>query len=274
MARKKQNPKETREEREFERELNKLKLSAEHGIPFSERKEEEPQNESEEEFFARMREFEEAMENPDNKSIKDLLGNPNFPKEENLTDAELTAALELLTTALANKSIVLDVLYPTPEREIYRFITEELFNEDSGMAGAGGMTSHFIYEEFHPNHTEDIKDVIHDTLHYICGGHKASMPWRIDNEVQMHGELISEEAFRQALANHRHVFSGMHFIGVDSVKINIKKSKANAKAKFRFYLDKSSGQPGEISAEAEFHFILSEDTFWLSRLIINHFGIE
>lgn len=275
MAPKKNNPKKSIEEIKFERELTKLKLSAEHGLPFSEEKKEELHSEeTEESFLARMREFEDAMENPDEREILELLGFPNFPKEEALSDAEISAALELVTTALANKNIVLDVIYPTPDREIYRFITEELLKQESGMAGAGGMTTHFIYEEFYPNHNEDIEEVVTQTLHFICRGYNGCLPWRIDNSVQMHGDLISEEEFRQALADHRHVFRGMSFIGVDSVKINVKKTKAHAKAKFRFYLDQSSGQPGEISTTAEFHFVLEADTYWLNRLVIDHFGID
>ena len=274
MPKKENNPKKSNEEIKFEHELNKLRLSAEHGLPFLDEKKEEIQSETEEEFLERMREFEDAMENPDEKKIAELLGYPNFPKADALSDAEISAALELAINALANKSIVLDVIYPTPDREIYRFITEELLKKESGMAGAGGMTTHFIYEEFYPNHTEDINEVVTQILHFICNGYKGSLPWRIDNKVLLYGEIVPQEEFEGVLDNHRHIFKGMNFIKVDSIKINFKKSKAHAKAKFRFYLDKTSGQPGEISATAEFYFALEEDTFWLNRLVIDHFGIE
>ena len=274
MPKKENNPKKSNEEIKFEHELNKLRLSAEHGLPFLDEKKEEIQSETEEEFLERMREFEDAMENPDEKKIAELLGYPNFPKADALSDAEISAALELAINALANKSIVLDVIYPTPDREIYRFITEELLKKESGMAGAGGMTTHFIYEEFYPNHTEDINEVVTQILHFICNGYKGSLPWRIDNKVLLYGEIVPQEEFEGVLDNHRHIFKGMNFIKVDSIKINFKKSKAHAKAKFRFYLDKTSGQPGEISTTAEFYFALEEDTFWLNRLVIDHFGIE
>jgi len=274
MSKKENNPKKTRDEIKFDRELNKLKLSAEHGLPYSEKKDREILSGTEEDFLERMKEVEDAIANPDKREINELLGFPNFPKGGTLSDSEISAALELANMALADKNIVLDVIHPTPERELYRFITEELIHKGSGMAGAGGMTMHFIYEEFYPNHTEDIKEVITDVLHFICRGHKGSLPWRIDNKVQLYGELISEEEFKAVLSDHRHVFQGMNFIGVDSFKINIKKRTAHAKAKFRCYLDKSSGQPGEISTDAEFYFVLAEDSFWLRRLVIAHFGIE
>jgi len=41
---------------------------------------------------------------------------------------------------------------------LYRFITEELFKEELDDIKIEGMTHHYIYEEFHPNHEHDIKN--------------------------------------------------------------------------------------------------------------------
>ena len=272
---KENNPKKSSEEIQFERELKKLKLSAEHGAPFPEAKKQElPSDDSEEEFLARMKEMEDAIQNPDRTEISELLGFPNFPKVENLSDDEVSAALELANTVLANKNIVLDVIYPTPERELYRFITEELLKRGSGGAGAGGMTMHFIYEEFYPNYIEDIKADVTDILHFICRGHKAMLPWRISNKVKLYGKTVPREEFETYLDNHRQVFEGMSFIGVDSIKVDFDEPKAHAKAKFRFYMDQSSGFPGEVSAEAEFYYKFKYDDYSLTRLVIDQFGID
>ncbi len=262
------------DENEFEREFTKLKLSAEHGIPFSEKKQQEWPSETEKEFLERMREMEEAMKNPDKTKISELLGSIHFPKGDELTDAEVSAALDLATTALANKNIELDVIYPTPDREIYRFITEELMQRGSGMAGAGGMIMHFIYEEFYPNYVEDIRADVTDTLNYICRGHKAGLPWRIANEVSLYGEKVSRQEFEGVLGKHRDIFKGMTFIGVDTFEVDIKKTKAIAKATFRIYMDESSGSPGEVSADAEFQFKFQYYTFEITRLVIDQFGIR
>ena len=39
----------------------------------------------------------------------------------------------------------------------YKFITEELFYKEFTLIDIPGMTTHFIYEEFHPDHLSDIK---------------------------------------------------------------------------------------------------------------------
>jgi hypothetical protein len=275
MANQRDSSDKNKEELDFERELKRLKFSAKYGVHFEEEKAcEPPLDESEEDFLDRMKEFEEAMRNPQTTEIRALLGFPKFPKVEDLADDELEAAIDLVTTALANRNIALDVCHPTPAREIYRFLTEELLYEDAGMAGAGGMTMHFIYEEFYPNHEEEIKSDVSDILNFICRGHNASLPWRIATEVSLDGKLIPKEEFEMLLDDHRDIFEGMTFIGVDSLDIKIEDSNAKAKASFRYYLDQSSGSQGEYSTTAEFEFKLDNGTFDLTRLIIEKFGIR
>jgi len=268
------NRKKAKDEEQFENELKKLKLSAEFGATFSE--EEKPNNAEETEagFLERMREFEESMNNPDESEIREALGFPKFPKVSDLNDDQVKTALELARISLRSKKIELDVIYPTPDREIYRFITEELMKHKTGMAGAGGMTMHFIYEEFYPNPVGDIKEDLTDTLHFLCRGYKAHLPWRIANNVKLHGKKVSEEIFRAHLDQHRQIFKGMSFIGVDSIETDVSAKKAHAKAQFRFYLDNSSGQPGEVSADAEFFFDQKYDNYCLTRLVIGYFGIK
>lgn len=274
MAKKKgDNGKKSSEEIKFENELKKLKLSAEHGAHFADEKKEEPHIESEQDFLSRIKEFENAMENPDKREIIALLGFPNFPAVNDLADEELSAAIELVNIALANQNIVLEVIHPTPEREIYRFLTEELLLHDAGLAGAGGMTMHFIYEEFYPNHAEDIKSDVRDILHFLCRGYKSGLPWRIAFKVNLYNKKVSQEEFETFLNDHRQVFIGMSFIGVDSINISLDGAEATATASFRYYLDESSGTPGESKAEAEFHFELFDDCYLLNHLKIPDMGI-
>ncbi len=268
------NRKKAKEEEQFENELKKLKLSAEFGATFSEEAKPTNQEETEDEFLERMKDFEESMDNPEENEIREALGFPNFPKVADLNDDQVKTALELALTSLRTKKIELDVIYPTPDREIYRFITEELMKQKIGRPGAGGMTMHFIYEEFYPNPVGDIKEDVTDTLHFLCRGYRAHLPWRIANNVKLHGKKVTEEIFRAHLAQHRQIFEGMSFIGVDSIETDVTAKKAHAIAQFRFYMDNSSGQPGEVSAEAEFFFDQKYDNYCLTRLVIDHFGIK
>jgi|GEM_PF-597850 len=280
MAKKKKNNRDKSEEEiKFEQELDKLKLSVERGIPFFEYKKEDLDFDEIEEanMWKHLSLLDEVRKTPGEcgeKLVKDFLEFTDYPKEKDLSDREISAALESVTTALALENILLDVIHPTPDREIYRFITEELLYESVFSTPLQVMKAHFIYEEFYPNHQEDIKSDATDVLNYICRGHKANLPWEISDLVWLNGEKIFREEFEAILANHRNNFKGMSFIGVDSIKIKIDESTASAKADFRFYMDKSSGSPGEVIADAEFYFELFDGSYLLNRLVIEQFGIK
>jgi hypothetical protein len=280
MANKKENNRnKSEEEIKFQQELSKLKLSAERGIPFFEGNgEDEDFDEIEESnMWKHLSLLDEVLKNPgegNEKLVKDFLKFTDYPKEKDLSDDEISAALASVTSALAFQRIALDVIHPTPQREIYRFITEELLYESAFSLPFSPIMTHFIYVEFYPNYIEEIKSDVADTLNFICRGHKASLPWQISDLVWLNGEKILKEEFETLLADHRKVFKGMSFIGVDSTEINIDESKAYAKASFRFYMDKSSGTPGEVSTDAEFYFEFFDDSYLVNRLVIEQFGIK
>jgi len=59
-------------------------------------------------------------------------------------------------------NIVLDFCAEYDDKIIYKFITEELFNEKIDDVRIEGMNHCFIYEEFYPNHEYDLKRLAKD----------------------------------------------------------------------------------------------------------------
>ena len=55
------------------------------------------------------------------------------------------------------KGMALDCGCDYERAVIYKFITEELFEHEMDNISVSGMVTHFIYEEFHPNHEQDLK---------------------------------------------------------------------------------------------------------------------
>ena len=53
--------------------------------------------------------------------------------------------------------VCLDTICEVEDKELYRFITEELFQEEIDDMRIPGMFSHYTYEEFHPNHEYDLQ---------------------------------------------------------------------------------------------------------------------
>jgi len=88
-----------------------------------------------------------------------LLGKPGFKKCDDLNDIEIEEELGKITDLLAERNI--EVYFGDNDeydsRTRYHFITEELFDHETTFAPMPGMTTHFDYEEFHPNHKKDIE---------------------------------------------------------------------------------------------------------------------
>lgn len=148
----------------MENELLKLKLQAQFGAQMG-MSENLPPN-VENEFLKNVFAFEQNLGEYKAVKVLELLGNPNFPKANGLSEVELTKEYQQLLKLLKEKSMAVDFIRPRSERFMYQFITEELFQHetDGGMPGLAGMTRNFIYEEFHIDHELEIQNRTKDFL--------------------------------------------------------------------------------------------------------------
>jgi hypothetical protein len=143
------------EQLKIENDILKLKLQAELGADFT--VEEELSPDVENIFLKNVLELEHQFANASYKSIFEILGSPEVAKEDELDDEEIKPALARVEELLDENGIVVDYGEEYDPRTKYQFITEELFFKESTLVNIPGMTTHFIYEEFHPNHKLDIK---------------------------------------------------------------------------------------------------------------------
>jgi len=143
----------------IENEVKKIKLSLEHGAHFSESDRTnnlDPRLEAA--FLNNIEQFENAYQNCKQISVYDFIGKPEFKKAEDVPDNEISTELEKIMNILNENSIWLDTICDVEDRELYHFITEELFVHEIDDIRIDGMMHNFIYEEFHPNHEYDIRD--------------------------------------------------------------------------------------------------------------------
>lgn len=96
--------------------------------------------------------------------VYEFLGRPPFKKFEEIPPNELALELCYLKQLLEDGKILLDVLDTYEDAAIYRFITEELFCQQTYETILPGMIRHFTYEDFHPNHKLDIRERTMDFL--------------------------------------------------------------------------------------------------------------
>lgn len=128
--------------------LMKLKLEMEYGMKGTEFSEISPLIEHQ--FLSQVLEFEKQYKDAKQVSVYDFLGRPSFRKAEELLPEEFGPELERLRSVMREKNVVLDCIDTYPDELIYRFVTEELFLEETDDFTIEGMIKGFIYEEFHP----------------------------------------------------------------------------------------------------------------------------
>ncbi len=145
----------------MENELLKLKLQAQFGAMSSEGGNLPPEIENE--FLKNVLAFENNYGNMKPAKVVELLGNPQFQKSSDLDDEALKKEYARLEKLMEKKSIAVDFIREREDRFKYQFITEELFDHETD-GGFPGMTTHFTYEEFHPDHEMDIKKRTDDFL--------------------------------------------------------------------------------------------------------------
>ncbi len=109
-------------------------------------------------------EFEKAYVNAKPQKLFDLLAKAFFKDEKSLDDNKYKEEFIRLNKLLEDHSINVDFLAPQPDRIKYYFITGELFEHETDFIPVKGMTTNFIYEEFHPDHKKEITEMTDEFL--------------------------------------------------------------------------------------------------------------
>jgi hypothetical protein len=154
-----------------ENEFLKMKLMLEKGASFgSMETESELPPQIENQFLNYITEFEKQSENPRSIRLFDKIERPaHFKPVAEIQNEEMDAAWKELSGYLNKYQISLDVCSPNiSTRELYRFTTEELFEQEMDDMSIPGMTHGFIYDEFHPDPVYDnTKAATEDCINYI-----------------------------------------------------------------------------------------------------------
>lgn len=140
----------------MENEILRLKLKAELGAE-SHSLDNVP-TEIENEFLKHILAFEHASAGGMQIKVYDWLEKPDFKLADELNNVQIEKALEEIIGLLTKKQIAIDFCGKYDSRIKYQFITQELFEQQIDEISIPGMFTHFIYEEFHPNHKLDIEN--------------------------------------------------------------------------------------------------------------------
>ena len=176
------------EQMRIENALLKLKIQAELGASFHEMTDLPP--EVERGFLENVLKFEEQFSKSESKTVAEVLGNPVFQPAFEMDDESLEMELSELEDLLEERSIAVDFLADYPARTRYEFITEELFFHEVFILPVDGMTMHFTYEEFHPNHKYDIEQVTDNFMRQWFEREFGEYSFEIADHLVLPGEIV------------------------------------------------------------------------------------
>lgn len=158
-----QNRPELPEDLRLENEILKLKLQAETGAFIQASGDFPP--EIEYQFLQNVIAYERAAASAPIVKLYDFIGRPDFIKwDEMRNQDDVCPELERIRAIMFENGLHLDVLGRYDDSVIYRFITEELFEMETADVHVPGMLFHFTYEEFHPDHNQELEGRTKDFL--------------------------------------------------------------------------------------------------------------
>lgn len=96
--------------------------------------------------------------------VRAFVGHPAVQPLASIPPQELDATLEGLLELLLDNNIVIHFGRPVSDAEAYRFITEELLEEEMDDIRIDGMIHTFAYSDFHPDDASTIRTVVEDVL--------------------------------------------------------------------------------------------------------------
>jgi hypothetical protein len=82
--------------------------------------------------------------------LREYLDFPTIPPLCDVPAEHMAEALSQLLDLLERQGVVIDFLSPVDPREAYRFITEDLLDEEIDDIRIPGTRCHFVYEDFYP----------------------------------------------------------------------------------------------------------------------------
>ncbi len=254
----------------FENEFKKIKLKAERGADFIEVNKDLPP-EVESQWLDNIMAYEKAFDKNEVRKFGDLLGNPSLPPVETIPDEDLSEELTKVMELMQQNNIALDTLYYVPERELYRFIREELMEHEMQVIDVPGMITHFTYEEFHPNNEEDLKSYTEEFLEMLSKKNFEFMDTSFSSEVIFRDELIPCKQFIGQLSKLVENLE-LDFQKFKFSSIQIDDDKAVLECAINYEKKTKSGKPSNHKEKAVFGFIHQYDYWILHRISIPGLG--
>lgn len=213
--------------------LKKKELKTKYGADFGGESDLPPEVEGA--WLDHMIAFEEQFQKGESITVWKYMGEPEYRQLKDLIETEIPAELDYLFDCMDENNLNLDTICEVEDRELYRFITEELFAYEMDNIRIPGMMTCFIYEEFHPNAELDIRNAYDDFFATMIHkrkevGSEGYYFLYVDREnfVDKHGASIPEKVVKTKLNNFLDSFDYFEILSNKTTEISINQDKTDA----------------------------------------------
>jgi len=265
------------ENKRMENELLQLKLKAELGLEAHISANIPPSVENI--FLKNMLAFEEGLLRAKETSKNELIGKPYFMAENAIDDHFLEIELKKLMELINQNQIAIDFLGDYDNRTKYKFLTEELFEEQVMNMHLPNMIMHCIYEDFHPNHKMDIKQKTEKFISSWFRKKKENLLFSLADEVILpDGNMLKKEKIINKLANYFDAYTSFEneYYSVDDINFEVKDDMGLAYAEGRMKYIALTEDLSVLKFEGSFklYFTLEYDWWSIYFFIIPGFDIS
>lgn len=249
-----------------ENELLKLKMMAEFGGDFAGSELLPP--EVEHVFLKQINKFHQLHDKAGMIKIYDYIGAPLYNHVHDLSDKEIKKELKKLLSLLRKKGILVETLSGIGDKEMYRFITEEIFKQEIQNIRMPNWTIHMLYEEFHPSDEFDIKNQCGTALAFLFDKTFITADFVFMDEMKSSlGLGMEKEELIEKIDTYKLGYNQMMFVGAEFKSINIDQHSNTAQvtviAEYRTQTQKGKRFKNDT---AEVHFSLVKDPnmqYWM-----------
>lgn len=249
-----------------ENELLKLKMMAEFGGDFTGSEHLPP--EVEHVFLKQISKFHQLHDKAEMIRIYDFIGAPLYNHVHDLSEKEIKKELKKLLALLKKKGIVVETLSGVSDKEMYRFVTEEIFKQEIQNIRMPNWLIHMLYEEFHPSDEFDIKNQCGTALAFLFDKSFITADFVFADEMKSElGLGMEKDELIEKIDTFKLGYNQMMFVGAEFKSIDIDKENDTAHvsvtAEFRTQTQKGKRFKNET---ADIHFTLVKDPnmqFWM-----------
>jgi hypothetical protein len=182
----------------------------------------------ENEFLKHMSAFEQQIRTAKETTVFDLLGKPIFKSTNLLKEPKLTTDVKRVLKLLGKHNIMVDFIGEYPQQVIHNFLTVELMEKTVSDMRIPGFITHFIYEEFHPNHELAITGTVNMLIN-IMFDEEANLdklqPHFVHDNFMLNYEKATFDDFKNAVNTFRLTHNPDVVLGYETERLRFNQSK-------------------------------------------------